>query len=101
MLVHFDGGLGCFFLNSFSQSYTQGVDEKLQLLDKNELTTGILYDRVYPLANLTVFNQTEADTSYVTHFYQAYGELQTARDKSRCNGKNGVFGLFFTEKPQD
>ncbi len=73
------------FYNSFSQTFTEGVDDKLQLLNKIEITTDILYDRVYPMANLFEFNQTEADTSNVNHFYCAYGELQTADYLTRWN----------------
>ena len=70
-------------------------------LDKSEVTTGILYDRVYPMANLTGFNQTEADTATARHFYHGYAGLQTARDKHRYYGKTRIFTLFSTKKTRD
>lgn len=79
----------CFYY-SFSQTYTEGVDAKLQLLDKSAITTHILYDRVYPGASLTQFNQTLADTSAVGHFYQAWGELQTADYLTRWTPVNAL-----------
>lgn len=67
----------------FAQDITPEIDTKLQLLDKNYITTDILYDRVFPLANLVEFNQGSNDTSHVNHFYQTYGELQRADYNNR------------------
>lgn len=69
----------------FSQDITQEVDAKLQLLNKAPITTDILYDRVYPMADLVAFNSTAPDTSHARHFFQAYSELQHADYNSRWN----------------
>ncbi|HSJ69034.1 MAG TPA: hypothetical protein VK921_15220, partial [Anditalea sp.] len=67
-----------FSTTLIAQNITPDVDIKLQLLDKSHITTDILYDRVFPLANLVEFNQINSDTSHINHFYQAYSELQSA-----------------------
>ncbi|TVZ25131.1 hypothetical protein JM83_0030 [Gillisia sp. Hel_I_86] len=74
-----------FSTTLFAQGITPEVDTKLQLLNKNEVTTDILYDRVFPLANLVEFNQLASDTSHINHFYQAYHELQRADYNIRWN----------------
>lgn len=47
-------------------------------LNKSNITTGIFYDRVYPFAGLSVFNDNYADTSSRVHFLQGYNELYNA-----------------------
>lgn len=57
--------------------YTHVIDSVTQALDRvTGLGSGILYDRVMPLAGLHAF--TPADTSSARHFRQAYLELYTA-----------------------
>lgn len=63
--------------------YTSSINAKFQQLDKTEITTDILYERVFPMADLANFNQTAADTSNVDHYYSAYAELQTADYNNR------------------
>jgi hypothetical protein len=60
-------------------SFTRSVDSLFQNLNKRNITTGILYDRVYPYAMLHVFNTTYFDTSNMYHFKQAYYELYNAK----------------------
>ncbi len=57
-----------FTTTLFAQDITPEVDIKLQLLNKNYVTTDILYDRVFPLANLMEFNQIASDTSHINIF---------------------------------
>lgn len=57
-------------------TYTQLADSLLSPLNKTQATTGVLYDRVFPVAGLHVFNAT--DTSSFWHFFQAYGEMYDA-----------------------
>jgi hypothetical protein len=59
--------------------FTRGVDSLFQNLNKSNITTGILYDRVYPYAMLHVFNTAYFDTSNMYHFKQAYYELYNAK----------------------
>lgn len=56
------------------------ADSLLQRLDKTQVPTGILYDRVSSQAALHAFNRANgnADTSNVNHFLQAYYELHAA-----------------------
>src|SRR5690606_9124947 len=77
--------LGCVFfsIKLCAQDITPEIDAKLQLLDKNYITTDILYDRVFPLANLSEFNQVNSDTSQINHFYRAYSEIQRADYNNR------------------
>lgn len=61
-------------------SYSQMVDSLMSPLNKSLITTGILYDRVYPFAGLHSFNTSygNPDTSSYDHFYQAYSEIYNA-----------------------
>lgn len=56
-------------------SYRARLDSLLAALDKTQVPTGILYDRVFPTARLDAFGQTAADTSLYPHFLQANQEL--------------------------
>ncbi len=60
------------------KNYTQTADSCLVNLNKSGVTTGILYDRVFPFASLAIFNQNYADTSSYSHFKQGYSELYDA-----------------------
>ncbi|MEP6597198.1 MAG: T9SS type A sorting domain-containing protein [Ginsengibacter sp.] len=60
-------------------SFTHDADSVFQNLNKNNITTGILYDRIYPYAMLHVFNTGYFDTSNLHHFRQAYYELYNAK----------------------
>ncbi len=53
------------------------ADSLLQNLDKSQIPTGILYDRVSGQASLHSFNLANGnpDTSSVNHFMQAYYEM--------------------------
>jgi hypothetical protein len=63
-------------------SYRFRLDSLLTALNKSQVPTGILYDRVAPLARLDVFGQTAADTSRFEHFLQANQELWYASYRS-------------------
>lgn len=59
--------------------FTHGVDSVFQYLSRTRVTTGILYDRVMPLAGLHVFNTgLQPDTASASLFFQAYLELRNA-----------------------
>lgn len=62
----------------FGQSYKYVADSLFYHLDKSGVTTNILYDRVFPLANLHSFNKLQPDTASNKHFRQAYAELYNA-----------------------
>ena len=60
------------------KNFTQTADSCLVNLNKSGVTTGILYDRVFPFASLAIFNENYADTSSYSHFKQGYNELYDA-----------------------
>jgi hypothetical protein len=57
------------------KTYTEMFDSVFSVVSRVQATTGILYDRVVPFANLV--NST-LDTSNYIHFIQAYSELYRA-----------------------
>lgn len=69
---------GSFTNNIAFATYTEFIDNEMRFLDKSEITTGILYDRVNSLAGLSDFNITQADTSSNKHFRQSYFEMKVA-----------------------
>ncbi len=92
--------LGLLPLSLFAQ-YTASADAKFQPLNKSAVTTDILYDRVYPMAELTDFNHSAADTSQVKHFYNAWAELQTADYTNRWNTITTLRNHVGTQWAQD
>lgn len=54
------------------------ADYYLQYVDKAQIPTQILYDRVFPIARLDAFNQGTSDTSSYGIFMQALSELRNA-----------------------
>ncbi len=61
-------------------TYTTDIDYEFQPLDKTEITTGILYDRVFPFDNLPFFNvnPNQPDTVDFSFFVQGCSELRRA-----------------------
>jgi hypothetical protein len=61
-------------------TFTQMADTLLYPLNKAQITTGILYDRVFPFAGLHAFGALNgnADTTYYGHYRQAHSELYQA-----------------------
>lgn len=57
--------------------YKSYADHKLQLLNKSTISSGILYDRMLPIADIERFKaqQNLYDTSGPRHWSQAYYEL--------------------------
>ena len=60
--------------------YKAYSDFKLQNLNKTIISSGILYDRVFPVADIEMFKQLDqvTDTTGPRHFLQAYYELYEA-----------------------
>ncbi len=60
-----------------SQTFKEYADLKFQNLNKSIISTGILYDRMFPIADLTRFKKANqfSDTTNSRHFLQAYYEL--------------------------
>lgn len=70
----------CAFSGLFAQSdnlFVQKVDSVTINLNKLDISTGILYDRVAPLAGLDLFNA-QTDTCNASLFSQAYFEMYYA-----------------------
>lgn len=62
-----------------TSTYQGKMDYLLQTLNKNKVTSGILYDRVEPYADLRNFgHRGYADTSSLVHYWQAWYELIAA-----------------------
>jgi hypothetical protein len=59
-------------------TYRQDADAIFSLLDYNKIPTGILYDRVYPIASLQNYNLGLIDTTGYSHFLQSSNELTKA-----------------------
>ena len=84
-------GLFSLFVTIFTAAYSQTppstwdtlpwksyADFKLQLLNKSYVTTGVLYDRVLPIAQVDEhpgFPKTNTDTTSSDHLLQAYFEM--------------------------
>lgn len=73
----------CFSLTGYSQTgwdtlpWKSYAAYRLQPLNKNQVTTGVLYDRVFPIANMdehTGLSPNE-DTTSSDHFKQGYYEM--------------------------
>lgn len=61
--------------------WKQYADWKLQNLNKAYITTNILYDRMFPLANVDEYKgipSTNTDTTHPDHWMQAYYEMYNA-----------------------
>lgn len=90
-----------FFLYSFSassQDYTSQVDYYFQHLDKSQIPTGILYERVFPAADLKSFTDNEIDTTSSVHFLTAFAELQTADYSGRWQPASAILNNL-ADKP--
>ena len=78
-----------FFARLTAQNSTQepeiSIDSMLINIDKTTFTSGILYDRVTPLAQLTVFNNIAKNVSNLKHFEQALHELYRASNKNKLD----------------
>ena len=81
--------------NDFSLAATAGPDTSafqgktdylFRYLDKSQIPTQILYDRVFPLGRLDMFNQQgRSDTSSYNHFPQVHSELFQANYNAQNN----------------
>ena len=65
---------------AYSQSFTEAFDSVFQNISRADATTGILYNRSIPFAQLYNFNSSTSfvDTSNNKHFIRAYWELYNA-----------------------
>ena len=69
------------------QTYTEAFDNAFRNISRTDATTGVLYDRVVPFANLVNFNsnvEVAVDTSSFRHFIQSYSELYRASFDARA-----------------
>jgi len=65
---------------TYAQSFTESFDSVFVNISRADATTGILYERVIPFAQLQNFNSNivPVDTSNHEHFRRAYRELNRA-----------------------
>lgn len=78
--------LSCFLLAT-AQENQKSYYEKMKILtrdlDSTKFVNNILYDRVFPLANLKYFNQgIRQDTSRYDHFLQSVSELKISSNEN-------------------
>ena len=66
--------ISCYVYSQEAKTYTETIDSTLISVDKKQMKTDILYDRVVPFANLTE----QRDTTDFEYFRQAYSELYRA-----------------------
>ena len=69
------------FANAFAQ--TNSLDKQLQKVDQSSVTSGIIYNRVNPLADLCVFNmpaEKPHNTADFRFFEQALFELHKLKN---------------------
>ncbi len=56
--------------------YAEEAHHKLKNLDKSQIPSGILYEEVFPWADLELYNASSStDTTTLLHFFQSYSEL--------------------------
>ena len=56
--------------------YAEDAHNTLKNLDKSQIPTGILYEEVFPWADLDIYDASSiTDTTSLYHFFQAYSEL--------------------------
>jgi hypothetical protein len=65
-----------FGLYAQEQTFTQAIDSVFQFVSRDDVATGILYNRVIPFSGLYKFSA--SDTSNAGVFKQAYDELYNA-----------------------
>lgn len=71
-------------------AYRFRTDSIMVALDKTQIPTGVLYDRVFPLSRLDVFGQNTTDTSRFEHFLQANQELWYASYRNVGLGASAI-----------
>jgi len=66
------------------RTYTERFDSVFSVVSRVQATTGILYERLVPFAQLQKFNSNvySVDTSNAKHFIQGYSELYNAAFQS-------------------
>jgi hypothetical protein len=69
-----------FLVQAQEQTFTGAFDRVFKNVGRAEATTGILYERVLPFAQLHKFNSnlSNVDTGNYEHFLQSYSELYKA-----------------------
>ena len=78
------GGVDPVYVVPEQTPWSHVVDSMLQYVDKSQIPSGILYDRVLPLAGLPYFDRFRADTTSATHLRQAYLELFISAYRQRA-----------------
>lgn len=81
------------------QGYTAQVDYYFQQLDKSQVPTGILYERVFPAADVGRFANTSIDTTSAFHFLTAFAELQTADYTDRWQPASTIIDNLSAKPP--
>ena len=83
-----------FFSVHSQQPPQTKVDSMLVNIDKSEFSTGILYDRTVPWANLNSFNDNK-NISSVRYFEQALEELYRGSNEKKFKSYKTFVGVMF------
>src|SRR5690606_3911307 len=90
-----------FSFSSFSQERTEiSVDSMLVNIDKSTFTSGILYERVFGLAQLNNFNDT-IRPSHHKYFKQSLLELYRASNKEKFYPNNELEKFYTPDSLQN
>jgi len=67
-------------ITTYSQTYTEAFDDIFRNVSRTDATTGILYERMIPFAQLYKFNSNvlSVDNSNYEHFIRSYSEFHKA-----------------------
>jgi len=85
-----------------SKTYYEKMKTMTSELDSTKFSNYILYDRVFPLANLKEFNQGERkDTSNVVHFFQALNELKISSNNNPKIPSPEKFSRYIFQKKEE
>jgi len=96
--------LALFYAGAFAQTIPPGesisLDEQLSNINQSSVTSGIIYERVAPLANLYNFNKTTAfNTANFDYFKQVLGEMNRASNGTKFTTIANFKGLISTTTP--
>ena len=87
------------------KTYTEYMDKVLEPLIKNDskkFKNEILYDRVYPMAKLDIFNDNDSiNTSNYEHFMRSWKELKSASNNPKFISRDKLSDIAYSYERQN
>ena len=87
------------------KTYTEYMDKVLEPLIKNDskkFKNEILYDRVYPMAKLDIFNDNDSiNTSNYEHFMRSWKELKSASNNPKFISREKLSDIAYSSERQN